>query len=154
MPLSPWSPADGVALDRFQQLPATILEPWIAVLERFGEANLLRIVATGSWTPLEGMPSCGPDGLVGLSYPDTGLILPDCGVGALIGRIGGSSASLQAAAADPAVTGETKPFPIGACCILRLPATAIGPLFIGFNTLRRPVTVASLTLSIETARGP
>jgi hypothetical protein len=126
-------------------------QAWLFVLEGFGEANILRIKATGKWTPLEGLPACGPDGLMSMNYPDTGLILSDCSVGALLGRIGGSSASIKAASADPAA-GETKPFPIGTSCIYRLPEKAIGPLFVGFNCLSRPVRIDTIDVSVETAR--
>jgi hypothetical protein len=87
-----------------------------------------------------------------MSYPDTGLILSDCSVGALLGRIGGSSASTKAALADPAAAGETKPFPIGRSSIFRLPEKAIGPLFVGFNCLLRPVRIETIDVRVETAR--
>jgi hypothetical protein len=132
--------------------PCTVNQAWLLVLESFGEANILRIKASGSWTPLEGLPACGPDGLMNMNYPDTGLILSDCSVGALLGRIGGSSASIKAASADAAAVGETKPFPIGTSCIYRLPEKAIGPLFVGFNCLSRPVRIAAIVVSVESAR--
>ena len=132
--------------------PCAVSQGWLLVLEGFGEANILRIKATGRWTPLEGLPACGPDGLMSMSYPETGMILSDCSVGALLGRIGGSSASIKAASADPVVAGETKPFPIGTTCIYRLPEKAIGPLFVGFNCLSRPVRIDSIAVSVETAR--
>jgi hypothetical protein len=132
--------------------PFEIQQPWLAALDSFGESTLLRVRAEGSWTPFEGLPACGPDGLAGVSYPETGLVITDCLVGALIGRIGGSSATLKAASADTANTGETKAFAIGSYCVLRIPEKALGPLFIGFNSLARPVRLQSLTLTLETAR--
>jgi hypothetical protein len=113
---------------------------------------MLRLTATGRWTPLSGLPECGPDGLTGISFPDDRLIVGDCSAGALIGRIGGSSASLKATYADTA-SGESKPFPIGSHCVLKLADKASGPLFIGFNILTRPVTLAQLDLRIESTRG-
>lgn len=132
--------------------PCAVNQAWLLVLESFGEANILRIKAKGRWIPFEGLPACGPDGLVNMNYPDAGLILSDCSVGALLGRIGGSSATIKAASADPAAAGETKPFPIGTSCIYRLPEKVIGPLFVGFNCLSRPVRIETIELSVETAR--
>ncbi len=114
---------------------------------------MLRIRATGRWAPFAGLPKCGPDGLAGIPYPETGLVVPDCPLGALIGRIGGSSASLKSPTAEPATTGETKPFAIGSHCVIRLPEKAIGPLFIGFNSLSRPVLLDTLDIQFESARG-
>jgi hypothetical protein len=124
--------------------------PWIAVVHDLAEATLIRISATGTWSPLAGLPQCQPDGLVGMSYPEAGLVITDCAVGALIGRVGGSSASLKAATADT-TAGETKPFPIGKRCVLRLPQNALGPIFIGFNCLARPVNVVSIEVTFESA---
>lgn len=122
----------------------------MAALESFGEANLLRIQATGTWAPFAGLPSCGPDGLAGFNYPDSSLIVADCPVGALIGRIGGSSATVKAVGDAP--PGQTKAFAVGSYCVVKLPEGVVGPLFIGFNGLLRPVMVEALTLALATAR--
>lgn len=122
--------------------------PWLMVLEDLvGLATYLRFRASGVWTTMAGLPGCGPDGLVGQSFPDDRLIVPDCPVGALIGRIGGSSATLKAAA-PAADSGESKPFPIGCNAVIKLPDKVVGPLFIGFNILLRPIHVERLTLDI------
>jgi hypothetical protein len=131
--------------------PHRIVEPWIAAVGDLAEATLIRISATGTWSPLAGLPQCQPDGLAGMSYPEAGLVITDCAVGALIGRVGGSSASLKAATADP-TAGETKPFPIGKCCFLRLPQNALGPIFIGFNCLPRPLNLVEIKVTFESAR--
>jgi hypothetical protein len=128
-------------------------------------AKYLRLKATGQWTPMSGLPECGPDGIVGQAFPSDRLILPDCAVGALLGRIGGSSATLKPAGpadrpAGPAEaksdsgsvkadSEESKPFAIGSHAVIKLPETGLGPLFIGFNILLRPVPVRALQLTIE-----
>jgi hypothetical protein len=62
----------------------------------------LLIAATGSSTAIpEVLAACGPDGFAGLSLPADRVVLPDAPPGALIGRFGGSSASLKADGAFP-----------------------------------------------------
>jgi hypothetical protein len=145
-----WTPVAAAAA--FQTaLPWTIGAPWLVALEKFGEGNLLRIQVTGRWTPINGLPGSGPDGLAGLVYPDTALIVSDCPVGALIGRIGGSSATLKAAGTDN-LPGEGKAFAVGSYCVVKIADEMIGPLFLGFNCLPRPVVVSAFTLDLAMAR--
>ncbi len=123
--------------------------PWLMALENFGRVtNYLKLTAKGQWTPMSGFAACGPDGLTGQTFPEDRLLVTDCPVGALIGRIGGSSASLKTP--NPVVeAGEGKPFPVGSFTILKLPDKAVGPLFLGFNVLFRPVDLTSLEVTIE-----
>ena len=109
---------------------------------------------------MSGLPECGPDGIVGLTFPNERLIVADCAVGALLGRIGGSSATLKAAAPADAKSDagaakpesdEPKPFAIGTHTVIGLPEKGVGPLFVGFNILLRPVQVRALTLTIESS---
>jgi hypothetical protein len=129
-----------------QAQPVTVA--WLMACETFGPATThLKLTSDGGWTPLIGLPQCGPDGLVGQLFPEDRLVLTDCSVGALIGRIGGSSATLKALA--PATdSGEGKPFPIGRYTIIKLPDKGVGPLFIGFNIMSRPVDLNLLKLDI------
>ena len=128
---------------------SVIATPWIMVCEDLGSATThLKLKATGNWVPMSGLSSCGPDGLAGQSFSDDNLLLTDCPVGALIGRIGGSSASLKTL--TPAVdAGEGKPLPVGSQTVLKLPDKFVGPLYLGFNILFRPVKVGSLRVQIE-----
>jgi hypothetical protein len=124
--------------------------PWVMALDDlWGTKGYLRLRATGLWTPLAGLPDCGPDGLAGQPFPEDRTILPDCPVGALIGRIGGSSATLKAAA--PATdAGESKPFAIGSYAVLKLPDKVVGPLFVGFNIVLRPIRLRQqLVIEVE-----
>ena len=98
--------------------------------------------ATGSWTALPGLLApCEPDGLAGLILPADRVVLPDAPPGALIGRIGGSSAGLKADGA----------FVIGSSCVVAVPTGSIGPLFVSFNITGRPVQVANIQIEVNGA---
>ena len=161
--------------------PWLVAEPWLVACENVPQAaKYLRLKATGRWTPMSGLPECGPDGLVGQTFPADRLLVSDCAVGALLGRIGGSSATLKGGAAptgqggaaptgqggaapkqgdeskpDPAAgkadDGPWKPFAVGSHAVTALPENALGPLFIGFNILLRPVSVLTLEITIESS---
>jgi hypothetical protein len=138
-----WKPIHKFTLDE-----KDIFAPWILAQEEVGAATTyLKLMAEGEWIAMAGLTECGPDGLVGQSFPDDRLMLADCSVGALIGRIGGSSASLKVQNPS-AESGEVKPFPIGCHTVLKLPEKCVGPLYVGFNVLFRPVKLKSLTVDI------
>jgi hypothetical protein len=111
----------------------------------------LWFAATGACLPMPGLQECGPDGLMSQPFPEDRLVLGNCAVGALIGRIGGSSATLKAAPPSPDV-GEGLPFPIGCHAVVRVPENAIGPLFLGVNILFGPVTLTA-PLCVRIAAG-
>ena len=138
MPILSWSPLAGV-----QPVPAGAFRmPWHRVTDLLRGPTRLRIAATGSWTAIpEVLAPCGPNGFAGLSLPADRVVLPDAPPGALICRLGGSSASLKAEDA----------FPIGLDCVVQLPANSVGPLFVSFNIVARPVDVASFTIEVSTA---
>ena len=139
------APGGGPALEP----PVQVQAPWTVVMEQFGDATHLRIIADGEWTAMPGLPSCGPDGLAGLGFPDDGLLLKECPVGALLGRIGGGSATVRPPeAAQEMPAGESKRFGIGTHCVVKVPDNAVGPLFVAFNVLRRPVSVMRLRIEI------
>jgi len=141
----------GIAFTEFCRFPAAPpaagWQRWNVALESFGEGNVLRLVATGRWRPLNGLPECGPDGLDGVSYDSDRLVMAEAPVGALIGRFGGSSASFKSA------EGAEKPFAVGRHCVVRVPAGGVGPLFLGFNVLTPPFEVGALLVVISTGRG-
>jgi hypothetical protein len=127
-----------------------VAAPWVMALELFGGATHLRLIAeVARWTAMPGLPECGADGLPDLPMPDTALLLTDCAPAALIGRIGGSSATLKVGDNPP--VGTSKPFAVGNHCVVELPAKAVGPLFLGFNLRHRPVAVAALRLRVSQA---
>ena len=130
--------------------------PWILVLETLRDATHLQIKAEGSWAAMGGsLTVCGPDGHAGIPVVPERLIATDCPVGALIGKIGGSSAAVSSAAhmyASERPVGEGKPFAIGSHCVATIPDKSIGPLFVGFNCLFRPVRVSCLKVVVAGSR--
>jgi hypothetical protein len=131
-------------------LPASdaIAWPWIMACEDLGvTSTYLKLKATGKWQPMEGLSSCGPDGLTGQTFLDDRLFVTDCPLGALIGRIGGSSASLKVPT-PTADSGETKAFAVGAYALVKLPKETAGPLYLGFNTPFRPLSLESLSVDM------
>jgi hypothetical protein len=155
--------------------PWLVSEPWLVAWENLPQAaKYLRLKTTGRWTPMSGLPECGPDGLVGQTFPADRLFVSDCAVGALIGRVGGSSATLKGGATPNSKGGESpakegggesksdapaakadddpsKPFAAGSYTVIKLPDNAIGPLLIGFNILLRPISVRTLEITIDSS---
>jgi hypothetical protein len=77
---------------------------------------------------------CGADGLKGAA--NTGMLLTNTSAGALIGKIGGSTADLPdaqgQAGASTAYSGR-KVFPVGSYAVIALADTDSGPLFLTMN---------------------
>lgn len=132
-----WTPID---INPLPALPADIIVPWLRLVDTIRGASHLMINATGEWTALPGLLApCGPDGLAGLVLPAERVVLPDAPPGALIGRIGGSSAGLKAEGA----------FVIGSGCVVAVPDKSIGPLFVSFNITARPVVVTAIAIEVS-----
>jgi hypothetical protein len=160
MPLINWSD-----LPVFEIAGVDVTEPWIMVVETLRDATHLRIKSEGSWATMGGvLAACGPDGHASLRVHPDQLVVADCPVGALIGKIGGSSASLAGSGPQPAAgsgassTGgmttsgaDGRPFALGSLCVVTVPATSVGPFFIGFNSVLRPVQVTRLRVTVGTA---
>ena len=130
-------------IDTEAKLAATSFDaPWLMALDCFEGYTHLRITAGGKWEMLPGLSiQCGPDGRSDIPIASDALLLPSCRPGALIGKIGGSSASLDrpaAPGADP-VAGEPAVFAIGSACIVALKDLPLGPLFVGINIEARPL---------------
>jgi hypothetical protein len=154
------------AIGVFTRNDETVVAPWLIALESLRDSTHLKIEAEGEWTMVASViPGCGPDGLAGFGLPSDQLVLPSCRYGALIGKLGGSSAAHRAPpAANPAGGGAPapaagtlatdEPFPIGATCLHKFPDGVSGPLFIGFNTLWRPIQVQTIKLRIFGGRLP
>jgi hypothetical protein len=138
-----------------------ITSPWMTVVDMLRDYTHLRIKAEGTWSQIGGLIGlCGPDGLPGLPLQIDRLAVADCPVGALIGKLSGSSASLSVPpTGNPAASGgsapsgmtEGKAFAIGSYCVLALPQNFIGPLFVSFNGLTRPMRINDLKITIEGA---
>jgi hypothetical protein len=167
-------PISWTELASFELTPRDVFEPWMMATEAVRDATHVRIQAEGSWCVLKGIVAdCGPDGHSGLRVAVEHLVLPDCPFGALIGKMGGSSASatvlcalsVAAAATTPPVGGlaaattppaggsvqDGKPFPLGVLCVLPISNVVHGPLFIGFNSTLRPIRVNTLKIRVGLA---
>jgi hypothetical protein len=124
-------------------VPSRIAGFWTLVLEFVPGARLLRVRvlsadANGAqlntqWSPADNI-HCGPDG-----YPNdtkrTNLLCSSAAYGALIGKIGGSTADVPDSSAGSAgpYPGR-KVFAVGSDCIVTLPSAADGgPLFLTMN---------------------
>ena len=159
--------------------------PWIFVIDTFDKVDPddeafdhLLIKASGEWAMLPGLDAtCGPDGRADVPLASGSRLLSSCQPGALIGKIGGSSASLDepASAMKPVggaegaegaegtqageggggadeATGQPGLFAIGKACMVPLLNLPRGPLFIGINISLRPLRVLSLKLEISGAK--
>src|SRR5262249_48392280 len=119
-------------LKTFEIKDTDVCAPWILVVETLRDATHLQIKAEGSWTTMGGLlAACGPDGLAGLPLIPERLITADCPVGALVGKIGGSSATVGPSAVTTwtsPLTSEGKAFAIGSHCVTSIPDKSIGPL--------------------------
>jgi hypothetical protein len=134
--------------------------PWIEAAKVLRDATLLRIVAEGYWSPLPPWTTdCDPNGIGAIRVVADQLIVADAPLGVLIAKIGGSSATLTGwPGTAPATAGapstpilDGKPFAVGTLCILPLPRTLLGPLFVGINSVRRPVRLRRLKVTVSTA---
>ena len=97
---------------------------WTLVHEYMEGPVKLKLTASGQWYFAPGR-SCGPDGLRDVGYGDT-LLLGSAPLGALIAKVGGSSAEKPDA-------GKQVIFAVGQTCVIQLDDKAKGPLFLSMN---------------------
>ena len=150
----------------FQLNKSEIASPWFVVCENIAGVTHLRITAKGEWSlPSICLGSFNQDGGALPGVPVTLPELAHAPFAALVGKIGGASAgTMPPAAPGPGVTSPSpppspppwppqfdQPFLIGALCILALPPDALGPLYLGFNCLIRPIEMVSLEVTVEGA---
>ncbi len=130
-----WTPIETL------QLPTgAVSVPWIRLADSLRGATFLTFASTGTWNALPGLLApCGPDGLAGLTLPADRVVLADAPPGALIGRIGGSSAGIKADGI----------FVIGSNAVIAVPTGSTGPLFISFNITGRPVDVTTIAVTVS-----
>ena len=123
---------------------------WFVALENLGNFTHLKVISGGNWLPMPGLPTCGPDGLVGHAFSSDKIPIAECPLGALVGRFGGCSAQLKAS--DATDQASSKPFGLGGHAVVKVPEKELGPLFIGFNIAIRPVKVNALKMTIWGSR--
>lgn len=102
--------------------------------------------AEQSWIP-EGSASCTADGDPSLTR-DEGLVLATCCGGALIARIGGSSANQKLDAA------RTTIFAVGRHCVFSVSdTTKVGSLYLGMNDSQKSMTKVAGRLKVTISEG-
>ena len=95
---------------------------WTLVRTHIVAPAVLRIEASGIWRPVDGLPSCGPDGLRHWAYGRELLLTRKAPLGALIGKFGGSSGAFD----------ESEIFMIGRVTVLQVDKNT-GPFYLTIN---------------------
>lgn len=88
--------------------------------------------APSSWSPIKGT-DCGADGIPTTSPPKAGLLNTAALYGALIAKVGGSSADIPDPSSAMAPYGNKRVFPVGSYCVVLIGSTEGGPLFLTMN---------------------
>lgn len=103
---------------------------WTPVLDLVTPGKILKVevAVNATWTPDGFTAPCGADGDSSGSIQRDNLMVPNAPLGALIGRIGGSTADQTAD-----VNRNMLLFSVGRFCVLQIPDTAKGSLFLGVN---------------------
>ena len=123
------------------KLEATPSPLWYLASDYVAGSRLLRItvvnhdennanVAT-TWSPIGGT-NCGPEGVT-TSAAKSGLLTGGALYGALIGKLGGSSADVPDASSPTAAYGTKRVFAVGSHCVISLANADTGPLFFTMN---------------------
>lgn len=112
---------------------------WNLVIDYFPGSHLLRLQVVSKdekdhdvpilWSPIHGM-DCAADGS---TIPKSGLLYNGAMYGALIAKIGGSSADLPDSSSTGGPYGSKKVFAVGSCCVVAIGDTEGGPLFLTMN---------------------
>jgi hypothetical protein len=120
---------------------------WLIGAEYLVGPMVLRLRAQGDWEPFSGF-RCGPDGTSAFQLAPERMVIVKGSPGCLIGKLGGSCASLDE-------TGSIL-FAVGTYAVIAVPDKFVGPLFIGFNLERTQVGLQlfKLELTIEAAAWP
>jgi hypothetical protein len=101
-----------------------VKEPWIKILDYVIGPKILKIQVQGQWSLLgPGVRECTETGHPGLAFPSDRLLLPDSAPGAMIGKLGGSTADYK----------DGTLFAIGSYAVVFLEEKKILPLFVGIN---------------------
>jgi hypothetical protein len=117
-------PGDWTEITTVAGAPLQIAYPWHYVWELDDQYARLRFEADGEWACLgAAVQPCGPDGHQGLPWPSDRLLVAKSAPGALIGKLGGSTAGND----DGTV------FTIGSRTIVSIDQKKNGFLYIGVN---------------------
>jgi hypothetical protein len=118
------SASGWITLTAFSVNNASVHGLWLPVTDLLPAKRLIKLQASGNWACFgRAVPTCGPEGYLDYGVPPDQLMVADSPTGALIGKIGGSTA------------GRSKDgtlFPIGTLCVLS-PLEKAVPLFVAVN---------------------
>jgi hypothetical protein len=145
------------------EVPAKPEGLWTQILDYVGPSRKLRFKASGTWAwqdPSAAAPTpgasassgnarsgvvsadekreCGPDGDPWMP-PSVDALSQDALIGALIGKIGGSSAVIK----------NTSAFVVGSYCVVEVTDTTKGPLYLTINDVPGGMANNSGTLSVS-----
>jgi hypothetical protein len=95
------------------------------------DKNAQNLPVSTSWSPATGV-QCGADG-IGIATAKAGLLTPSALCGALIAKLGGSSADVPDGSQPTAPYGNKRVFAVGSHCVISLAATEGGSLFLTMN---------------------
>lgn len=84
-----------------------------------------------TWSPAKGT-DCGANGTI-VAPPKSGLLSGGALYGALIGKLGGSSADVPDSSQPAAPYGNKRVFTVGSHCVISVGPTEGGPLFLTMN---------------------
>lgn len=114
---------------------------WTLVMDYVPGSRLLRFTVADkdesqrtvstSWHPITGT-TCGADGVT-VSPSKSGLLSNAALYGALIGKLGGSSADVPDSTSPTAPYGNKRVFAVGSHCMIVLGTTDGGPLYLTMN---------------------
>lgn len=114
---------------------------WSLAKEYIAGSRLLRFTvvdedeqkqtASMSWSPVKGT-TCGANGIV-VNPPKSGCLSTGALYGALIGKLGGSSADIPDGSSPTAPYGTKRVFAIGTHCVIVLGSSEGGPLYLTMN---------------------
>jgi hypothetical protein len=122
MTSSPWVPL--VEDESVPARPSAGL--WTPVLDYVPTGTLIKIEAAGTWFYAdEPEAQCGPDGNPRSFIEQASLLNTGAPVGALVGKVGGSTADRDGGHA----------FIVGSYCVVRIPDGQDGPLMLAINDL-------------------
>jgi hypothetical protein len=96
---------------------------WLPVTDLLPVGRLIKLTASGKWACFgPSVPACGPEGYLDYGVPTDQLMVAECPTGALIGKLGGSTAGRK----------DGTLFAIGTLCVLA-PLDKAMPLFVAVN---------------------
>ena len=128
-------------LEVFEKQNLTVDGLWLRVVNLLPRNRVIKIVATGEWPELKvGAGPCGPEGHLDFTLGSDELIAPESPPGALVAKIGGSTAGKK----DGTIV------VVGTFCVFGALEKA-APLFVAVNGAWTRGKISFTSLKIEVA---